>query len=227
MFERYFDEHGAALLLLLLLCADLAFILLHSLNALTPLLDEPLLSVERDNSYPELYQWLKWFWIIILWLYVAKSKRSFSYIAWGLVFTYFLLDDALTIHENVGRQIADNLTLTPPLGLRLQDLGELAVWAVAGMILSLLVAWAYWRGSQAFKKMSRDMLLLIIILVFFGVVFDMVQMAVDLGDTVHFILGLLDDGGEMLVGSLILWYVFLLAIRHENDFPYLIRDRSR
>jgi hypothetical protein len=227
MFKKYFTERSASLLLLLLLCADLAFILLHSLNALTPLLNEPLLSVERDNSYPELYQWLKWFWIIILWVYVAKSRRSFSYVAWGLVFTYFLLDDVLTIHENVGRQIADSLTLTPPLGLRLQDLGELAVWVVAGLILLFFVTWAYWRGSVAFRRMSWDMLLLVSVLIFFGVVFDMAQIAVDLGDNVHFILGLLDDGGEMVVGSLILWYVFLLAIRDENDFPYLIRDKNR
>ena len=137
------------------------------------------------------------------------------------MFTYFLFDDALTIHERVGKHIAWSLTLTPPLGLRLQDLGELAVMAAAGMILFSLVIWAYLHGPQAFKKMSQDMMLLVLALVFFGVIVDMAHSAIKLGWEVNFILGVIEDGGEMLAASLILWYVFLLSVRDENATSYL------
>lgn len=70
------------------------------------------------------------------------------------------------IHETVGEVIAGNLSLRAPFGLRLQDLGELAVTATAGVILLAVVGWAYWRGSQAFKRVSQDLLLLILVLVF-------------------------------------------------------------
>jgi hypothetical protein len=194
-----------------------------------------------------MYQYLKWFWISILLVYVSILRRSFSYIVWVLVFAYFLCDDALRIHEDVGKHIARNLILTPPfglrlpylgelagrldyvdpkeiivmLGLRLQDIGELAVSAAAGLILSPLVIWAYLHGSQAFKKMSQDMLLLILALAFFGVFVDMADISIDLGEKVAFILEVIEDGGEMLVASLILWYVFLLSVRDETATSYL------
>jgi hypothetical protein len=218
---RNINEHSALLFLILLLFADLAFIVLHSIDILTPFLNNSLLPLGRERGYPEMYQYLKWFWIIILLGCLSISRRSFSYISWGLVFTYFFCDDALSIHERVGNHIAGNLTITPPLGLRLLDLGELAVSAAAGMILLSLVILAYLQGSQAFKKMSQDMLLLILALAFFGVVVDMAHTSIKLGGKVDFILGVIEDGGEMLVASLILWYVFLLSVRDGNATSYL------
>lgn len=217
----HINEHSTLLLLLLLLCADLAAIALHSINSLTPFLKNPFLSLSKDGGYPETYQYLKWFWIVVLLVYISISRRTFGYAVWGLVFTYFLCDDALQIHERVGNRIAWHLTVTPPLGLKFQDLGELAVSAAAGVILLSLVAWAYSRGSQAFKKISQDLLLLILALVLFGVVFDMAHSAIRLGWKVEFILGVIEDGGEMLVASLILGYVFGLSARAENTISSL------
>ncbi len=53
-----------------------------------------------------------------------------------------------------------------------------------------------------------------------GVVVDMIHIVVPLG-TVSFILGVVEDGGEMLVVSLILWYIFLLNVRGDNAGCYL------
>jgi len=221
------NERSASLFLMLLLCADLAFIALYSIDTLTPFLtDNPLYELGRDRGYPELFQYLKWLWIIILLIYVSASSRSLRYIAWGLVFTYFLCDDAFSIHEKIGKHLAENLTLTPPFGLRLRDLGELAVSAAAGVILSSVVIWTYVPGSQSFKKFSQDMLLLILVLAFFGVVVDMVDIAIEWGWTVEVILSVIEDGGEMLVASLIAWYVFLQSVRDEDTGSYL-RDLVR
>jgi hypothetical protein len=206
---------------MLLICADLVFIALHSINGLTSILDNRLFSFERDGSYPEVYQYIKWFWLIVLMLHISISRRSYAYLAWGLVFAYFLVDDALMIHERVGRIIAGNLAIRAPFGLRLQDLGEVAVSATAGVILLAVVGWAYWHGSQAFKKVSQDLLPLILALVFFGVGMDLVHVAIRLGWTVNFVLGVIEDGGQTLVASLIVWYVFLLAVRDKNATLYL------
>ena len=65
------------------------------------------------------------------------------------------------------------------------------------------------------------MLLLILALVFFGVGVDMAHIAIKLGRKVNFIFGVVEDGGEMLVASLILWYVFLLSIREETKSSYV------
>lgn len=215
------NEHSASLFFTLLLCADFVFIVLHTMNHLPQFSHDDLYDLGNGSGYSEMFQYLQWLWIIILLAYLAILRRSFSYVAWVLVFAYFLCDDAFEIHENVGQYITSNITLMPPFGLRLQDIGELAVSATVGMILLICVTWAYLQGSQAFKKISQDLLLLILALIFFGVFVDMAHVAIQQGWKVDFILGTIEDGGEMLVASLILWYVFLLSVREENATAYL------
>ena len=214
-----FNKQRAVLLLLaLVISIDLAFIALHSINEFSPLLNNRLYSLEKDLGFAEMYQYVKWFWIILLLTYTSITRRSFCFIAWVLVFSYFLLDDALSLHETVGLLISRNLGITPILGLRPEDYGELAVSAAVGLLLLSFVTWAYVKGGQAFRKMSRDLLLLILILAFFGVVVDMVHVVSyqsDL-DMTSFFLAVLEDGGEMIVGSLIFCYLFLVAITRDQ-----------
>jgi len=123
-------------------------------------------------------------------------------------FTYFLFDDALQIHELVGRHFANRLNFIPPLNLRLQDFGELIVYAIIGIFLFTIIIWAYSSSNVTFKKVSKNLLLLIFILAFFGIFIDMLQSA--LHKYIHEF-GLLEDAGEMFTVSVILWYVFNIA----------------
>ena len=225
---RNINERSASLLLLLLFSADFMFIVIHCIQELTPLLNnvinKELFSIGRDRGYAEIFQYIKWFWIIVLFTYLTISRHSFSYVAWGVTFLYLLCDDSLGIHEKIGRFISGNLGFEPPFGLYPRDIGELAVSALAGITLTPLLIWAYLRGSQAFKKMSQDMLLLILVLVFFGVAVDTVHSiarGVGLGWKVEFILGLIEDGGEMLITSLMVWYIFLLSVRNDICTSFL------
>ena len=103
------------------------------------------------------------------------------------------------------------------------DPGELTVSATADIILTFFVLRAYWKGSQVFRKVSEDFAILIFLLVLFGVFFDMVGSAVGLklgwiGEWGSIII---EESGEMIAGSLILWYVYLLKVRAENSGWYL------
>ncbi len=53
------------------------------------------------------------------------------------------------------------------------------------------------------------MALFILLLAFFGVFFDMVHVAIPWGESLW---GIIEDGGEMLTMSIIVWYVFNLKI---------------
>jgi hypothetical protein len=194
---------------------------LHFIEAFTPFLENPLLSVEKDRGYAEMYQYLKLIWIITLLAYISLQKKSPLYMVWILLFTYLLFDDALHIHEFVGIYTAENLNLTPAFGLRLQDYGEMAVSATVGISLLFFGVLAYRRGSQDFKNISKDLILLMGILVFFGIVVDMAHIAVQLGWWVNFILGVIEDGGEMIAVTLMVWYVFMLSQRNEKSNAYL------
>ena len=213
-----FHEQSASILLLLLLLADLVFIALHTIEFMSPSLNNALLSLEKDQGFPEVYQYIKWFWIITLLALISIARRSVSYGAWCLFFTYLLLDDALEMHENLGVLITGHLAMTPPFGLRVQDLGELVVAGIMGVVVLLLVYWGYRYGSKAFRTISIDMLLLIMGLAFFGVIVDtvhvMAHMSSDIGWKVSAILAVIEDGGEMIVVSIILWYAFLHCVKN-------------
>jgi hypothetical protein len=219
-------DKSPILLLWLFLSADLAYIILHILYKATPFITSAYFSVKRDLGYSEFFQYMKFLWIIILLVYLVKRSKIWGYLAWAAVFLYFLADDAFQVHENVGRIIAGNLDFVPPFNLRLQDFGELAVYAIAGTILLLGITLSYWRGSKTFRGISIDILLLISILVFFGVVVDMAEIAADRGVFVKETLGLIDDGGEMIVTSVMVWYIFRLALR-DGGIDTFLHQRLR
>ncbi|MBN1783000.1 hypothetical protein JW948_17835 [bacterium] len=213
----YFHTQSASLVLMLLLCADLIFLVLHSIRIYMPFLENSLFSIDVDGSYSELYQYLKWLWITLLFTGLSKSKGSLGYCSWALVFAFMLCDDIFRIHEKAGYGLAKSLSFAPALGFRMQDFGELAVWCAAGLILFLTVALAYKTGTPAFRRISRDIVLLLSGLFFFGVVVDMAHIALHPGRSADLVLTLLEDGGEMIMASLILWYVFLRLVHGENQ----------
>ncbi len=199
---------------MLLLCAGIILLGLHTILITTPYLNE-LYHLNNESGYPEVYQYLKWLWITILLIYVSKQRKSFSYFAWVLVFVYFLLTDAMEIHNIVGAYIAgtfDSMHVS---------IGELIVSVTAGIALLSALTWAYVKGARTFRKMSHDMMLLIFVLVFFGIGVDTGQYLVDMGWKMKLVTGVIEEGGEMLVASLILWYVFLLSVHRENTAPYI------
>jgi hypothetical protein len=212
-------DESAFLVLVLLLCGDLAFIVLHTVNGATPLLEMPLLSLERDRGYPEMFQYAKYLWIISVLILVGFRHDSLRYLPWASVFAYFLLDDALQVHERVGQSITADLAVVPMLGLRLRDYGELAVSALAGIVLSVPLVAAYGKGSEQFRRVSRELALLILVLIFFGVVVDMLHVALGRGWALSFVLGIVEDGGEMLSVSVICWYVVMRMSPHHDDGP--------
>jgi len=216
-----FNQRSALMFLLLLLSVDMAFVVLHCLNIVVPGLKIPLLSLETDQSYAEVYQYIKWLWIIIILVFVSSKQAAKHYLAWTVVFAYFLLDDALQVHERAGAFIAGKFMFMPPLGLQQQDLGELLVSAMAGTLLIIPLSWAYKTGPRIFRKVSHDMMLLILVLIFFGVAVDTVHSAINLGTPIGLLIGLIEDGGEMISVSLILWYVFLMLVRENEPDRYL------
>lgn len=204
------SAYCSVVFLMLLIAGDFVFVALHFIGKIFEL--TPLLNIEKDQGYAEFYQYTKFFWIFSLLIYLC-FWRDGRFLAWAFLFLYLLADDALSIHENVGGIISERLDFAPLFGLRLQDYGELAVTGVMFIFLFGPLFWVYWNGSQEFKSTSRNIAILLSSLIFFGVVVDMLHVMVDFGGRVSFLLGVVEDGGEMLSVSLVLWYVFLIGIR--------------
>ncbi len=198
--------------LALLLVGDLVYIAIHLVWTETTLLHSPLAALDVDRGYAEFFQYLKLLWTGLLLTCLCLRTRRWGYLAWALLFLYLLVDDSFSLHENFGRTLADRLALQDAFGLRAIDFGELLVSATAGAVLAVAIGWAYLRGAGEFRRSSRDLLVLLLALVFFGVMVDMVHIALDPVSWIDNALVILEDGGELVVTSFIAWYAFRLLV---------------
>jgi hypothetical protein len=220
-----FNDKNAILLLIMLISADMVFILIHAVIDLSPSLrirDLRLYSISEERSYPEIFQYLKWFWITIVLARMSFSRRSLKYLAWGLLSVYFLLDDSIGIHESVGAKIAASLNFTPPFSMRPLDLGELFVSAISASILLPVIGWSYFRGDHDFKRFSQDMVLLLAIMFLFGVFTDIMAHLLLISEKMVIMIGFAEDAAEMLIASLLLWYVFQSSNQKKGNSIFLL-----
>ncbi len=203
-------------LFLLLIITDISFIAVHiflyinsdNVNFIySRYLD--LFNVAKDGSYPEAFQYLKFFWCGIICLFHAVRVRHFGFALVGLLLFYLMLDDMRQIHESAGRYITENVTLAPVLGVRIQNYGEVVYAALIGVPIlatfALLIAFSHGKLRAQFMAIAA----LIVLLAFFGVVVDRLHVIVaDLGQNIRVTFGILEDGGEMIAASLLLSYLY-------------------
>lgn len=206
--EARVATQGFGLFLLLLLSADLLFIALHLIRIFTDFAQDPGYAITADRGFGEIYQLVKTFWIVVCLMWLTVGTRQFLYGAWGLLFCYVLLDDWFMIHERVGVMLAQTLQFSAMFNLRPQDFGEVAVFAAAGLSFLVMIGVSYRFSSAPARAACRHLLVLLGVLVVVGIVFDLLNIM--MWPTFF---GLLEDGGEMIVISLICWYVFSLAAR--------------
>lgn len=136
----------------------------------------PRFRVDVDWGYAEMFGYLKLLVIVGLLLHL-RASYGLSAVVWGLVFGYVLLDDAFSLHERYGAQLAGSLP-SASFNLRTQDFGELLVWGGAGTMLGALVLVAYLRAGGAERRFSAAFGGLFAVLVFFGAGVDMAHSAV-------------------------------------------------
>ncbi|MDQ3186390.1 MAG: hypothetical protein M3Q16_08080 [Pseudomonadota bacterium] len=202
---RHLSQVANPALLVLLLSADVAFLLLHIFNKLSPM-PNVLFDLSKDDGYSEMFQYIKEYWIAIVLFAMYWRTREGIYGTWALLFTYALCDDGLAIHERVGEVLVSQWNYAPALGLRAQDFGELTVSVVVGSAFLVLITYFYLRCSNNAKNVSKDLALLFGLLVFFGVFVDMVNSIVN-GLT------MVEEAGEMATMSMITVYVVRLLER--------------
>lgn len=201
-----------AVLLLLFVAADLAFVALHVINDAS--IHDPLYALDVDRSYSDVFQQVKLFWLALLLGLVSIEKRIPLYGAWAAMFGYLVLDDAFGLRERAGAWIAAQVdALSPPLGFAGQELGELAAAAGSGGVLLAVIALLFRSSGWDARSVSKDLLLLFGVLVFFDVFFDPIQAITGLS-WAHAVAIVIEDAGELIVLSLMVAYAFGLWLRN-------------
>jgi hypothetical protein len=198
-------------LMILLLITDFVLIILHILNLYTGILNNRLYLLTRDRGYAEFFQYTKELWIAVLFLILGIKKKQGIFYVFSLLFIYLLIDDSFEIHENLGRLIAEIFNFQPWLGLRAVDFGELIVSAVFGLLFLTALILFFTLSDTITRRITLYMIIFFGFLAFFGVIMDMVAVMVDQRGTTR-VLETIEESGEMLVMSVITWFVYSLRV---------------
>ncbi len=205
---------------MLLLAGDLVYVAIHLIWIETTLLQSPLAALDTDRGYAEFFQYMKLLWACLLLTFLTFRTKRRGYLVWVLVFAYLLVDDLFSLHENLGRMLADGLAMQDAFRMRAVDFGELLQMSAAGAVLAVAIGWAYLRGGSHFRRSSRHLLVLMVAVVLFGVVLDMVHVAIGATGRLDDALVILEDGGELVVTSFIAWYaLFLVVVGDSSEGP--------
>ncbi|WP_299787138.1 hypothetical protein [uncultured Marivita sp.] len=143
-----------------------------------------------------------------------RRQRSMD-LFWCLAFGYLFIDDAFQYHETMGQWLAATFGFEPAFSLRAKDFGEMLATALATSILLTAFLIGYRAANGAERAHAKAFAALFVLLGFFGVVIDMLHIAFrqpsDLPGRLAFrMFGLIEDGGELVTGSVML--IFALAI---------------
>ena len=205
----------AIVILAALFAFDFAFMGLHVLFKLSTRADIPSISgftdlnldIEREYGYGEWYQHVKELAIVVLFVGLFLLRRQSVELAWVAVSAYLLVDDTLMVHERLGRW--SEATFQFPEVWYAPHIGEVVPAALFGLLLYGLVCVTYFRSDAASRQLSHRLIILVTALGFLGVIVDQVT-APTRGYLGGFCV-LIEDGGEMLVLSLML-YIALVAL---------------
>lgn len=170
----------------------------------------------EDWSLSEIAGYIQLTTAAILLLATARATKSTVYRIWAYLFLFLVADDALLLHERIGKRVALFLHF-PSIGdLRPVDLGELAVWGFAGAVLGLLLLRSYLKTDRAYRRDSWWLLGATATLAFPAVILDMVDIVIWKmfgGADLSFILDDVEAGGELMAMTLMLWVAVRVATR--------------
>jgi hypothetical protein len=215
------DKHSLYLFILLV-ATDLVFIAIGMIYecGFTKLADicvainlDSYFSITRDRGYAEVFQYIKEYWLILLFAFLTISRSVRAYLGWFFFSIYLFLDDALEIHENIGAAIGNNLHFIRFLKLRPEDYGELAVFIIVGTVFFLWLSISYRLGNSEERAIFKSLIRLLFGLAIFAIVIDVIHIILDNYVFWKSSLAIVEDGGEHIMMSLIVCYVWLIATK--------------
>lgn len=212
-------------LLIFLLLTNTLFIILHILYR-NGILTDGMFSLGRERGYSALFLFGLEFCLLLLMGTMAVRTAQPVYFHWTALFTYFFFDDLFEVHETVGAALAILWEFPVLFDLRPRDWGEMVVYATTGLYFLLTLLLTYAKSDTSSRQFSRYLTVLVIVLVVAGIGADMAYYMVD-SRLLRELFVIIEDGGEIVLISLILWSVFDCLVEMPTVEPRLIRSFRR
>lgn len=174
----------------------------------------PLLNVTLDWSLAECFGYVKLGCAAILLLLAFRANRIPIFLAMAIILAVMVADDSMTLHERLGHGAALTFALPEFANLKAQSLGELLAWAAMGALLLPVFVIGFVKTRDEDRVIAARLAICVALLLFFAIGMDMLDEMVCTAlpgvPRCYALMGLLEDGGEMAVQSLILAHVVAL-----------------
>jgi len=217
-------NRAARWIVIAIVTVNMGFIGLHGLSLTLSMVTDnqgwlrgPAYRINEDRSLAEFLNYVQGTacCALLFLAYIRTGARI--YLGWAIVLAVVVLDDALLLHERIGGQLTAMGPMAALPGLRVQDTGELIVWAAAGVLVLVTLAWAFKRNAD--EDVARGALFgaTFALLVFFAVLLDMLHVAIGASRLWDAMLAVVEDGGEMLSLAAALACASLIHFRLEHS----------
>lgn len=154
--------------------------------------------LSNDGSLGEYFEYLLTGMAACMLLVIAARRRSRLIFVAGLLFAWLMLDNWLMIHENGGALLAWSLHRDRLFGMPVQDMGELAVYACAAILILSALVWAARPPLSGIDMAAFAAIIVAIASAAFGVGFDMIHSLIPMDHPIlREITGFIEDGGEL------------------------------
>ncbi|QDG74938.1 hypothetical protein [Labrenzia sp. PHM005] len=199
--------------LVFFLSADLLFVFLHIVLGFMVMkgwvsIWPDFFNIGRDWSAGEILNYIKWVLIIFTVMSIYLHRRVPVFLGLAIFFLIALFDDSLQLHERGATWLIENTPMYDLFGTDQGVAGELVIWTFLGIlsVSCLAIGWIMSPPEECRRIVP-------VMLLFFGVVFCAVVL-----DVLHHklptprslfagLLGILEDGGEMVMLTFLLAYV--------------------
>ncbi|MGW8481808.1 hypothetical protein ACWGJP_01620 [Microbacterium sp. NPDC055903] len=217
------DRHSAALLAMLV-SIDLVLIACYVAQSLFGFPGGFVFDLGADRGYGEFLQYAKWLWSALLLAALAVSARMPVAWAWMAACLYLLFDDAFLLHERAGWAFRDMVPGGPGWAVHT---GEILFIGLIGVLIVIGVTLTHRRTDAALRGISWVMAALMAGIALFGVVIDAIHHLLFPGPGLRSFFTTIEDGGELLVLSLVVAFLFAAATGGHRPEPVAPRTRGR
>jgi hypothetical protein len=203
-----------------LIAVDIGFVATYSVHEIYNLLHKDDATpihfrwrIGADHSYAEFFGYAKALAVVALLISAHRLSSKWMYSVWAGVFAYVVLDDALLIHERLGRALAG-----PSSSDWEWDMGQLATWGVVGLALLAITVASLVRSSGQERTNGVLLLATLLALGFFAVAIDLAHVLFRASFTgASQVFTVIEEGGEQLVLSLAVALTALIRRRKRRS----------
>lgn len=204
------QRHDAYVLLMLMLAVNVTLILVYAFRLTLPFMGQDLFDIDAQFSLGSLFIFGQFVAIILCLSEVKYNRRDRAFDFWKYLFLYLLAADMFDITEHAGRILGELFSFEELYGLAPADYGKFAFALGGGLMVAALLGYLLRRSSRQFVSASFAIFVFLSLFAFFAVIFDIIHAFFDKDPRLGFALGMLEEGGEMIVISFLTAYVFYL-----------------